>query len=519
MLAFYALAIASGALAAVAVALWMRVRRLDKQNDALLEMMEDTLTQGMKIRVRIGLGNEKSPRKAKGSKRRRPIKGPKAEARAKAVAKPAPMSMEGAQITLQSIDVTAGMAMFTIQVVHNGETFKVKKQASQLRALARNVQLAWNAKTNNKGAKLPQFAFPENWSGPENIKKGEEAFAEYFKQLPPQALSCPHFSTFFKGRAGIKRKVQSAQSLSALEKEKTSPQKGKGDSLQRTPEALLRTSKSSTDLPSHKVPEGLNCVNIKNDSPVEYIEGYNYLDTSKKVMSLSRGKTFFTFACQSGKTLSDREIDHVDYIVNLSGFKDELADNGIEFVNIRNKEEAALYTVAIVKNAYMLPYTKLEDFTPELLCSQDYLHGCMPGPPKIWKEVPDNTHFRITKTIIPWVFNMTIQFKVSVLDPKHYPSLSQIDNCPVHKAIILERTKRDKTVQDATKKAKSVLLYTKVEGGTLCRNITICLNSFVPNFVVPFIDTLGSLGSKETKETAVMTRNFFKKQAKKKGRL
>ena len=38
MLAFYLLAIASGALAAVAVALWMRVRRLDKQNDAFLEV-------------------------------------------------------------------------------------------------------------------------------------------------------------------------------------------------------------------------------------------------------------------------------------------------------------------------------------------------------------------------------------------------------------------------------------------------------------------------------------------------
>jgi len=95
----------------------------------------------------------------------------------------------------------------------------------------------------------------------------------------------------------------------------------------------------------------------------------------------------------------------------------------------------------------------------------------------------------------------------------------RLDNCPVHKAVILERTKRDKTVQDATKKAKSVLLYTEVEGGVLCRNITICLNSFIPNFVVPFIDTLGSLGSKETKDTAVMTRAFFKKLAKKKGRL
>ena len=37
----------------------------------------------------------------------------------------------------------------------------------------------------------------------------------------------------------------------------------------------------------------------------------------------------------------------------------------------------------------------------------------MPGPPKIWKEVPDNTTFRITKTIIPWVYYMTFQFKVS----------------------------------------------------------------------------------------------------------
>ena len=34
-------------------------------------------------------------------------------------------------------------------------------------------------------------------------------------------------------------------------------------------------------------------------------------------------------------------------------------------------------------------------------------------------------------------------------------------------------------------------------------------SSFVPNFVVPFIDTLGSLGSKETKDTAGSLFYFF----------
>ena len=46
MLAFYLLAIASGALAAVAVALWMRVRRLDKQNDAFLEVWREGKGEG-----------------------------------------------------------------------------------------------------------------------------------------------------------------------------------------------------------------------------------------------------------------------------------------------------------------------------------------------------------------------------------------------------------------------------------------------------------------------------------------
>ena len=86
--------------------------------------------------------------------------------------------------------------------------------------------------------------------------------------------------------------------------------------------------------------------------------------------------------------MTEKELQHVDSIVNLSGFKDELAENGIEFINIRNREvcppffsfffsnfflqfifsvqEAALYTVAIVKNGYMLPHTNLDDFTPEV---------------------------------------------------------------------------------------------------------------------------------------------------------
>jgi len=183
---------------------------------------------------------------------------------------------------------------------------------------------------------------------------------------------------------------------------------------------------------------------------------------------------------------------------------------------MKDPEIAAQFTVTIVKNSYILPDLKLEDFTPELLCSSEYLHGCMPGPPKIWKEVPDNTTFRITKTIIPWVYYMTFQFKCTVLAEHKLPGLTRIDNCPVHKAILLERTKRDKSVQDATRKAKSILLYTEIEGGVLFRNVTVALNTWIPNFAVPFIDNLGSLGAKETKDTAVMTRKFYKKYLKKK---
>jgi len=286
----------------------------------------------------------------------------------------------------------------------------------------RKLQDEWNKQ--QKPSPLPEMSLPSSWSETV-IKKAGETFTNYFKNLPTEAHSLPSFISFFRPVA--KKQIMPRAPLPSLP---SAPSFGGSKSI--TSPSLLSSSSPPSSLsapqpssPLPPVPIGLNCTNLKADSPVEYIEGYKYMDTHKKIMSLTRGKTFFTFACHSGSTLTDMEILHADTIVNLSGFKDELADNGVEAVNIRNPQEAALYTVAIVKNAYMLPHTKLEDFTPELLCSQEYLHACMPGPPKIWKEVPDKTTFRITKTIVPWVFNMTIQFKVSVLDPNTHVALSK----------------------------------------------------------------------------------------------
>lgn len=57
---------------------------------------------------------------------------------------------------------------------------------------------------------------------------------------------------------------------------------------------------------------------------------------------------------------------------------------------------------------------------------------------------------------------------------------------------------------------KSVLIYYEVPGGVLCVNLTAVLNTFLPAFIVPFIDSLGYYGTQEACDTARLTRTFLK---------
>ena len=115
----------------------------------------------------------------------------------------------------------------------------------------------------------------------------QESFSDYFQKLPVEALSFPLFSTFFekKIRPGSKaRKMQPTTATSVEKKASTPPAVREQRSIEvhffpffffffffvelfsfsifflQAP-----TKEVKKELPIHKVPDGLNCVNLKND--------------------------------------------------------------------------------------------------------------------------------------------------------------------------------------------------------------------------------------------------------------
>jgi hypothetical protein len=144
-----------------------------------------------------------------------------------------------------------------------------------------------------------------------------------------------------------------------------------------------------------ELPE-LSAIDTPPESVALYTEGdWDYLNTGNKIRALNGGKTFFTFACKVGTLLSDQERKLIDLVINLSSFDDEEKANNVPFVNIFDEEEAALYSIILVKTSYMLPHTDLSRFTPEFLATPEYHTCCEPGNPVI-HESPDETTFRLT---------------------------------------------------------------------------------------------------------------------------
>lgn len=103
--------------------------------------------------------------------------------------------------------------------------------------------------------------------------------------------------------------------------------------------------------------------------------------------------------------------------------------------------------------------------------------------------------FRITKPIIPKVYNITVQFRVSSQlsdDSNVRRRLSQHIGTRIDGGILMERTKRSKPPKtDATRKVKSLLMYTDLgDGVTLVTHLTVILQCRIPKPVAKFINYL-----------------------------
>jgi len=237
---------------------------------------------------------------------------------------------------------------------------------------------------------------------------------------------------------------------------------------------------------------------------------------------LEEGGCLFSFTCS--RDPNPHEADMVSNVVNLSAFDDETRDNYVPHFDI-NTFEQGTYSFLLARCAYLLhDVDNLDDVANvSMISSAEYQRACQPEGTKIWtdddKMEPEN--FRITKPIIPYIYSFTTQFRVSALTSPDLDALGRHVDVRVDRGILLERTKRSvPPKEDATKKCKSVLLYTALGSGiVLVTHLTVLLQRGLPNVIERVIHTFGSWGLGETCETAWKTRGYLRNKALRTNRL
>jgi hypothetical protein len=222
---------------------------------------------------------------------------------------------------------------------------------------------------------------------------------------------------------------------------------------------------------------------------------------------VEKGGVIFSFACT--KSPDPFELDLAMNVVNLSCFADETRDNHVPHVT---REMLSEYSVVIARSCYLLPAVDLRVVCdPRLMSSAKYQIACEPEGTRIWDHDNEMDSFRITKSVIPFIFAVTIQFRVSVLKPTVLKQLSSLVGFRVDAGLLLERTKRHTPPkEDRTIKAKSVLLYTVVPHGLFLSHLTVILQSSIPSLVSKVVHRFGSMGLNEVLETATKTRHYWK---------
>lgn len=248
-----------------------------------------------------------------------------------------------------------------------------------------------------------------------------------------------------------------------------------------------------------------NVVNEKqNEISGIVVESHaNHYSNIENLKVLQEGGVLFSFSCPHPP--NDFEQSMLNSIANLTSFQDEAKENHVP-VYVPGDD----YTFVLSTCSYLLPGVDIDRLcNPEFLASQEYHKACQPIGTVVWdsdKNTP--TTFRITKPVIPYIFNLTVQFKVSKIEKEDIDALSSLLGTHVDCGLLLERTKRNSKRQDSTKKAKSVLLYTIVECGVLVHHITVILQSSLPLIIAMGINKFGAWGLNEACETVQKTRKY-----------
>ena len=258
-------------------------------------------------------------------------------------------------------------------------------------------------------------------------------------------------------------------------------------------------SHAANSLSANKVPD--NCPEVMQIALGDYD-----LSSLKQRETLESGGALLSFSCTH--TLDSSQQEMVLRVTNLTSFEDEVLDNNVPLY----EPDQDSYTFLLVMTAYILPFPNfLEWITPARLASTEYQTNCQVSSTQFWEQTEDDT-FRFTKPIIPHIFYMTVQFKVTELPRKALDSLSDvIGGAFIERGLLLERTKRNKQKPpDRCRKAKCVLLFTRVDGGILCHNLTVILQSSIPSIIAQLVTHFGALGENETLETVQNTRRYLR---------
>jgi hypothetical protein len=226
---------------------------------------------------------------------------------------------------------------------------------------------------------------------------------------------------------------------------------------------------------------------------------------------MSDGGCVFILRSAIGATLARGDKEYIDAITNLTHFKDETVENNVPIIDIFDPVVAETITAVMVKTQYVVKGWRAEQFTANFIASHAYQSACQPGKPAHVPDLPPG-QMRFTKTIIPIVYKVTIQFDVSeVTDKAAISKLEETFGVRIDKAILMERTKRRIEIVDATLKCKSVLLYHNLADGSgvLIICATAILNTQIPAIAAKVLTNSSGMASKEASETAKLTRTYL----------
>ena len=262
-----------------------------------------------------------------------------------------------------------------------------------------------------------------------------------------------------------------------------------------------------------QLPSGFASFDTKKKCKSKLLTQWRYLDSEENMQHLREGGSLYNFICATGDQLPSDAKEMMSTFISSSCFADGKQRTEIDMTC---PEELKNHVFIFNKAFYCMPAPiKIQRLTPEVLSTVVYQRSCQPRNPKIWNDVTDKNTFRFTKSIIPFIYSITVQFKVSEVPREVWPEYSEMlfEGYEIHNALLLERTKRDVNYKDSTKTVKSLLLFhiPACGEGALVASITAIGNTSLPKIVAGVVDTFGSSGAVEVSETADLTRKHLLK--------